>query len=91
MTMLHLQLPDTVFATFRKTPQELSQDLLLAGVAKWYELGLISQGKGAELTGLSREEFMLALSRLQVSPFQYTEADLAEELHHMTRLSSFLG
>ncbi|HEC85379.1 MAG TPA: UPF0175 family protein [Thioploca sp.] len=54
--------------------------VLLAAVAKWYELGIISQGKGAEIMGLSREEFMLALSRLQVSPFQYTVEDLEEEL-----------
>ncbi|OAD19140.1 protein belonging to Uncharacterized protein family UPF0175 [Candidatus Thiomargarita nelsonii] len=57
-----------------------NEKVLLAAVAKWYELGLISQGKGAELMGLSREEFMLALSRLQVSP--YTAEDLEEELQN---------
>jgi hypothetical protein len=56
--------------------------LLMAAVAKWYELGLISQGKGAEIMGLSREDFMLALSHLQVSPFQYTPKELEEELQN---------
>jgi predicted HTH domain antitoxin len=46
-------------------------------VAKWYELGRLSQGKVAEIIGLSREEFLLALSRLHISPFQYTADDLA--------------
>jgi hypothetical protein len=56
--------------------------VLMSAVAKWYELGLISQGKGAEIMGISREEFMLALSRLQVSPFQYTAKELEEELQN---------
>ncbi|EDN66265.1 protein of unknown function UPF0175 [Beggiatoa sp. PS] len=60
----------------------MTQEILLAAVAKWYELGLISQEKGAEITGLSREEFLLALSRFQVSPFQYTAEDLDEELQN---------
>ncbi len=60
--------PEKITQAFRPF---VTQEVLLAAVAKWYELGLISQGKGAELMGLSREEFILALSRLQVSPFQY--------------------
>jgi predicted HTH domain antitoxin len=47
---------------------------------KWYELEQISQGKAAEIAGLTRAEFIQALSRYRVSVFQYTEADLAREL-----------
>jgi predicted HTH domain antitoxin len=47
---------------------------------KWYELGKVSQGKAAEIAGLSRSAFITALSRYRVTPFQYTEAELIDEL-----------
>ena len=47
---------------------------------KWYEMGQISQGKAAELAGLSRQEFLANLARFGVSPFQVTPEELAREL-----------
>jgi len=52
----------------------------LAAAVKWYEIGTISQSKAAEIAGISRYEFLEALSRFQVSPFQVTPDELAEEL-----------
>jgi predicted HTH domain antitoxin len=52
----------------------------IAAAVKWYELEQVSQGKAAEIAGLTRAEFIKALSCYQVSPFQYTEADLITEL-----------
>ena len=40
----------------------------------------ISQGKAAEIAGLSLADFIEALSRFQVCPFQYTTAELEAEL-----------
>ena len=48
----------------------MERELRLAAAAKWYELGLVSQERGAEIAGLTRMQFMLALGRLSVSPFQ---------------------
>lgn len=70
MPMIAFDLPDGTFAALRKDPREMEGDLRMAAAAKWYELGLISQERGAELAGLTRQEFMHALSRLGVSPFQ---------------------
>jgi predicted HTH domain antitoxin len=47
---------------------------------KWHELGRVSQGRGAEICGLSRAAFIDALSRYRVSPFQYTEQELINKL-----------
>ncbi len=66
-------------STQQLTPQ-LTEEMRVAAAAKWYELGRISQEKAAEIAGLNREEFMLTLSRLQVSPFQYTVQEIEEEL-----------
>ena len=52
----------------------------MAAAVKWYEVGELSQGKAAEIAGLSRAEFIDALSRFKVSPFQYTAEELEEEL-----------
>ncbi len=40
-------------------------------------MGSLSQERAAELSGRSRQEFLLALSRLEVSPFQGVDDDLA--------------
>ena len=82
MTSISVQLPDTAFSALRKPPEEFAQEMRVAAAVKWYELEQISQGKAAEIAGLTRAEFIQALSRYQVSPFQYTEADLARELEH---------
>ncbi len=44
-----------------------------------YELGEISQAKAAEIAGLTRAEFINALSRYKVDFMQYTVQELAEE------------
>jgi predicted HTH domain antitoxin len=49
----------------------------LAAAVKWYEMGIVSQSKAAEIAGISRAEFITALGRYSVSLFQYT----ADELH----------
>jgi predicted HTH domain antitoxin len=52
----------------------------VAAAVKWYELGELSQGKAAEVAGLTRSEFITALARFKVSPLQYSAEELAEEL-----------
>lgn len=80
MTHLTLEMPESAFATLHQTPSEFTQEMRVAAAVKWYELGPISQGRASEIAGLTRTAFIDALSRYQVSPFQYTEEDLIEEL-----------
>jgi len=44
----------------------------VAAAVKWYEMALLTQGRAAELAGLSRAAFINELSRYGVSPFQET-------------------
>ena len=80
MTDLIVQLPESAFAALRKDPAEFATEMRIAASVKWYEMGLISQEKAAEIAGLSRIQFINALNRLHVSPLQYTQEDLAGEL-----------
>jgi predicted HTH domain antitoxin len=80
MIQLILQMPESAFATLHQTPHEFAQEMRVAAAVKWYELGRVSQGRAAEIAGLTRASFIDALSRYRVSPFQYTAEELAEDL-----------
>jgi predicted HTH domain antitoxin len=79
MQTISLEIPTTTFAALGASPDEFVKEMRIAAV-KWYELGRLSQGKAAEVAGLSRSAFIEALSRFKVSPMQYIEKELTEEL-----------
>jgi predicted HTH domain antitoxin len=80
MTTISVELPEGVFSALRRAPQEFVKEMRIAAAVKWYELGELSQGKAAEVAGLTRAEFIDALARFRVSPFQFTAEELAEDL-----------
>ena len=75
-----IDLPESVFSSLRKTPESFVDDMRLAAAVKWYEAGMVSQSKAAEIAGVSRQDFLHALSQFKVSPFQVTPDELEEEL-----------
>jgi len=75
-----IELPESAFSALRTTPETFIKEMRLAAAVKWYELGMVSQSKGAEIAGVSRHEFLDALGRFGVSPFQITPDQLGEEL-----------
>lgn len=80
MIQVQLNLPESVFSVTRSTPDEFVQELRLAAAVKWYEMGTVSQSKAAEIAGISRQGFLDALIRFDVSPFQTTPEELVDEL-----------
>ena len=52
----------------------------LAAIVERYEAGELSQGKAAEIAGLTRAGFIEVLACFKMSPIQYTAEELVEEL-----------
>jgi predicted DNA-binding protein (UPF0251 family) len=73
-------LPETVFSSLRLAPAEFVAEMQRAAAVKWYELGRISQGKAAELCGVSRTQFVRILTDYRVSVLQDDPGGLASEV-----------
>ncbi len=80
MTSLTLQLPEDVFSALRRSPEEFVRELRLAASVHWYSRGEISQEKAAQVAGLNRKEFLLALAREKVDAFLVDLDDLKREV-----------
>jgi predicted HTH domain antitoxin len=80
MKTVTVELPDDTFAAARRSPVEVARDMRLALAALWYEQGIVSQGMAARVADLSRGEFMKALSRMSISPFQENIEDVRDAL-----------
>ena len=68
-----LQIPETAEKTDEFT---FARELRILAAVKLYELGRLSSGRAAELAGMPRVEFLLALGRYKVFPFEAELRDL---------------
>lgn len=77
--MVHIafDVHEGALAAVHRDPAGFTSELRLAAAVKWYELGRISQGRAAEIAGVSRAGFIDALGRYGVSPFQETMEEMA--------------
>jgi predicted HTH domain antitoxin len=75
-----VEVPEHAVKMFGGNEANFGREMFEAAVVQWYDESRISSGKGAELLGLSRSEFLDLLRRHNVTPFQYTPEELAEEL-----------
>lgn len=76
---LSFTVPASVLSALRRDPDGFAHELRVAAAVKWYERRLVSQGRAAEIAGVSRADFLLALDRYEVSPFQCSSDELVEE------------
>lgn len=80
MTEITLQLPEETFSALRLSPDEFARDMRLAAAIRWYERGEISQEKAAQIAGLDRTDFLLALAAENENAFVVDLDDLRREL-----------
>jgi len=74
-----IDIPPEALGTLHKDAQGFAREMKLAAAVKWYEMKLLSQERAARVAGLSRAEFLDALGRFGVSPFQYGAEEILEE------------
>ena len=65
-----LDIPEKALLAEKTDEVSFARELRVLAAVKLYELGRLSSGRAAELAGMSRVEFLLALGRYKVFPFQ---------------------
>jgi len=80
MATVSLELPEEIFSALRRSPEEFVREMRLAAAIHWYARGEVSQEKAAQIAGMDRTDFLLALAREQVDAFVIDIEDLRREL-----------
>ena len=71
-----INVPEKVLLAEKTDEVAFARELRMLAAVKLYELGRLSSGRAAELAGMTRIEFLLALIRYKVFPFQAELEDL---------------
>ena len=79
-TPLLLEFPEEVFSALRLSPDELGREMRRAAAFYWYQRGQISQEIAAQVAGLDRTDFLMALAREGVDVFGVDFGALQREL-----------
>lgn len=74
-----INVPEKVFLAEKTDEQTFARELRMLAAVKLYELGRLSSGRAAELAEMPRVEFLLALGRYKVFPFQAELNDLESQ------------
>lgn len=77
-----VDIPRSALSIFRQEPDQFANEMRIAAAVKWYEMGLVAQSKASEVAGLSRAEFLAALTRFNVTPFQVDAEELIAEVQN---------
>jgi predicted HTH domain antitoxin len=80
MTELAIHVPDSLFAALRKAQHEVARELRIAAAIHWYQQGLVSMERAAEIAELDRPQFLAELARRKVDVFAVDDECLAREL-----------
>ena len=79
-TTLSITVPEETWLSLKVQPNTFVHELRMLAAVKLYALGKLSSGRAAQLAGITRVEFLLALGQYQVSPFALNTATLAEDV-----------
>ena len=71
-----INVPEKVLLAEKTDEASFARELRMLAAVKLYELGRLSSGRAAELAGVPRIEFLLALSRYKVFSLEAELVDL---------------
>lgn len=85
MATVTLQLPGDLPPEVAAAQEEFDREMRLHAAVFFYERFLVSQGRAAEIAGMTRVEFIDALGRLQVSAIQTSAEEILAEVEAQRR------
>ena len=88
MSAVWLEIPEETLISLKTDVESFGRDLKVLGAAQLFELGKLSSGRAAQLAGMTRVEFLLALREFQISPFQMTEEELRQDVLNASNCAS---
>jgi len=77
---ISVQVPEESLISLKEQPESFARELQMLAAVKLYELGKLSSGRAAQLAGVTRVEFLMALGRYRVSPFALDAETLAQDV-----------
>jgi predicted HTH domain antitoxin len=80
MNAISLEIPEETLISLKTDLESFAKDLKMLAAVKLFELGKLSSGRAAQLAGISRVEFLLALRDYKVSPFRLTAEELSQDV-----------
>lgn len=82
MSAIQLEVPEEALMSLKTDLETFARDVMVLAAVKLFELGKLSSGRAAQLAGMNRVEFLLALQKYQVSPFQTTPEELRQDIRN---------
>ncbi len=83
MSTVTIELPESVLLAAGQSRDEFVREAKLVLAAKLFETGRISSGKGAEICGISRVDFLLEMGRRGIPIIQLDEEELKREFERV--------
>ena len=79
MNTIRMEIPDEILINLKMDADAFARELKMLAAVKLFELGKLSSGRAAQLAGIPRVEFLLALRDYQVAPFRLTAEELRQD------------
>ncbi len=81
-SQMQVEYPENLPDILAETRQEFEAEAKLAMAAKLFELKRLSSGQAAQMLGMDRVEFLLALHRVGTPAINLTEEELLSDIRN---------